>query len=112
MLGRPASWWPVCTKVMAGSWLMASVTTDLTKHRSSTTPAVWGSSSLTGAPHLPCVANLNAEPASGSDAWKALMPVSRWPPRTDSGKSWPCRLASSGFGSNRSSWLGPPAMNR
>jgi hypothetical protein len=74
---------------MAGSWLMASVWTDLMKHKSSTIFAVCGSSSLTHAPDLPCCWNLNADPASGSDAWFADMPVSRCPMRTDAGSSWP-----------------------
>ena len=53
MLGRPASCAPVWKKVMAGSWLMASVCIDLTKHSSSATFAVCGSSSLSQAPLLP-----------------------------------------------------------
>jgi hypothetical protein len=28
------------------------------------------------------------------------------------GSGWPCRFVSSGFGSVRSTWLGPPSMNR
>ena len=35
MLGRPASWLPVCMNVMAGSWLMASVCIPRTTHHSS-----------------------------------------------------------------------------
>ena len=58
MLGRPASWAPVWKNVIAGSWLIASVCIDLTKHSSSATLAVCGSSSLTQAPHLPCWAKL------------------------------------------------------
>src|SRR3954470_13912043 len=30
----------------------------------------------------------------------------------DSGRAWPSHLLNDGFGSNRSRWLGPPAMNR
>ena len=52
MLGRPASCEPVWKNVIAGSWLIASVCIDLTKHRSSTIFAVCGSSSLTHAPRL------------------------------------------------------------
>ena len=51
MLGRPASCAPVWQNVIAGSWLIASVWTDLMKHSSSTTLAVCGSSELTHA-HL------------------------------------------------------------
>ena len=57
MLGRPASWAPVWKKVMAGSWLIASVCIDLMKQSSSATLAVCGSSSLTDAPLWPCRAN-------------------------------------------------------
>ena len=35
MLGRPASWAPDWKKVIAGSWLIASVCIVVTKHRSS-----------------------------------------------------------------------------
>ena len=57
MLGRPASWNPVCAKVTAGSWLICSVCIDLMKHSSSAIFAVCGISSLTHAPDWPCCAN-------------------------------------------------------
>ena len=50
MLGRPDCCEPVWKKITAGSWLMASVCIDLMMHKSSTTRAVWGISSLTHAP--------------------------------------------------------------
>jgi len=50
-------------KVMAGSWLMASVCIERMKHRSSTIFAFHGSSSLTHMPLLPCRANLNFDGA-------------------------------------------------
>ena len=76
---------------------MASVCSDLMKHRSSTIFAVWGSNSLTHAPLRPCCLNLNAEPASGSEAWLPDMPVSRCPMRTDAGSSWPFNSFSFGL---------------
>ena len=58
-------------------------------HSSSTTRAVCGNNSLTHAPDCPCRANLKSEPAIGSVAWLADIPVSRCPIRTDAGRSWP-----------------------
>ena len=87
MLGRPGSWMPVWKNVIAGSWLIASVCIDLTKHSSSAIFAVCGSSSLTQAPDLPCCANWNIDGASGKLVCVAVMPVSRWPLRTESGSS-------------------------
>src|SRR4030095_1939382 len=97
MLGRPASCEPVWKNVMAGSWLIASVCSDLMKHRSSTTFAVWGSNSLTHAPHWPCRANLKIDPASGRDDWLADIVVSRCPMRTDPGNSWPFKSVKLGL---------------
>ena len=68
---------------------------DVIKQRSSTMPAVCGSSSLTQAPELPCLANLKIEPASGRVAWFADIPVNRWPILTDSGRSLPFKRLSS-----------------
>ena len=42
MLGRPASCEPVCTNVIAGSWLIASVCIERMMQMSSTMPAVCG----------------------------------------------------------------------
>ncbi len=42
MLGRPASCEPVCTKVIAGSWLIASVCIERIKQMSSAIVAVCG----------------------------------------------------------------------
>ena len=68
---------------------MASVCIERTMHSSSTIRAVWGSSSLTQVPLLPWRAKSNCEPAIGNDFWCAVMPVSRWPLRIDSGSSSP-----------------------
>ena len=98
--------------VIAGSWLIASVWSDFTKHSSSAIREVHGSSSLIQAPPWPYCANLKGEPAMGSVAWLADMPVSRCPMRTLAGRSWPCISLSFGLWSNRSIWAGPPLMNR
>ena len=80
-------WLPVWAKVMAGSWLMASVFMLRMKHMSSTILAVYGSSSLTHMPHWPCWANLYFDGAMGNRAWPLVMVVSRWPWRIESGRS-------------------------
>ena len=72
---------------MAGSWLIASVCMLRTKQRSSTIFAVWGSISLTHMPLLPCCLNLYFDGATGNRAWPEVIVVSRWPMRTDSGRS-------------------------
>jgi hypothetical protein len=97
MLGRPASWAPVWKNVMPGSWLIASVYIDLTKHRSSTTFAVWGNRSLTHAPDCPCCANLKFGGATGKVACVEVMPVNRCPIRIDAGSSEPRRSCSRGL---------------
>ncbi len=65
MQGRPESCDPVCKKVIAGSWLIASVYMERMMHNSSATFAVWGSSSLNHAPLWPCWAKLKIDPAMG-----------------------------------------------
>ncbi len=53
MLGRPGCWNPVWMKVIAGSWLIASVYIVLMTVMSSTIFAVCGRSSLTHVPACP-----------------------------------------------------------
>ena len=57
--------------------MIASVWRLFKTHKSSTTPAVCGSSSLIHVPFWPWRANSKIEPASGSVAWLALIVVSR-----------------------------------
>ena len=64
MLGRPGISEPVRKKVIAGAWFTCVVCIDLMKHKSSTTLAVSGNSSLTHAPLCPCWANFHGEPTS------------------------------------------------
>jgi hypothetical protein len=63
--------------VIAGSWLIASVCIVLMKVSSSTIRAVWGNSSLTQAPELPCRAKRNIDGAMGKRSCVAVIPVSR-----------------------------------
>ncbi len=85
--GRPVIWLPVSIMLMAGSWLMASVFMLRMKTMSSTVFLVQGKSSVTHMPHSPARSNLNFEGAMGKRAWPEVMVVSRWPIRTDSGRS-------------------------
>ena len=57
------------------------------KHISSAMLAVWGSSSLTHIPLLPCCANLNRDGAIGNRVCPDVIVVSRWPLRMLSGRS-------------------------
>ena len=84
MLGRPGCWNPVWMNVIAGSWLIASVYIVLMTVMSSTILAVWGSSSLTHVPDLPCWAKPYAELATSRDDWPIAWAM-RCPMRTESG---------------------------
>jgi len=64
-LGRPGCSLPVWMKVIAGSWLIASVKTERTTQSLSTTVAVWGRSSLTHVPACPCCAKRKRDGAIG-----------------------------------------------
>src|SRR5438105_4508755 len=61
----------------------------------------------TSIPDWPHLRNVRPEPSS-VPGFRTLSngSLSRF------GIGWPCRLASSGFGSHVSTWLGPPYMNR
>src|SRR5205823_795018 len=70
--------------------------------------ATCGYQSETHMPHRPCCANLRR-------LARRLLPPTPIGVKTLpklAGSGWPFRLVSSGFGSNRSRWLGPPSMNR
>ena len=45
--------------------------------------------SLTHAPHLPCCLKLKVERATGNELCPAVIPVRRWPLKTEAGVSWP-----------------------
>ena len=84
-------------KVIAGSWLIASVYIERTMQSSSAISAVCGSSSLIQAPLAPCWAKAKRDGAIGKDFWPEVMPVRRWPLRTESGSSLPKSLARPGL---------------
>ena len=69
MLGRPAIWEPVCKKVMAGSWLIASVWRERMMQSSSASFAVCGKSSLIQAPLSPCRVKLKMLGAVAKLLW-------------------------------------------
>ncbi len=71
-------------KVIAGSWLIASVFIVLITVMSSTIFAVCGSSSLTHVPDCPCRAKPNCDRATGSSDWPIVC-ATRCPMRTESG---------------------------
>ena len=68
---------------------MLSVNIDRATQISSAMLAVCGSNSLNQAPACPCCVNLNGDPTIGIDDWLPDMPVSRCPPRTESGNCSP-----------------------
>ena len=59
--------------------------------------AVCGSSSLSQVPDWPCCANWKIDGAVGNVVWSAVMPVSRWPLRIESGSSVPRSFARLGL---------------
>ena len=67
MLGRPASWDPVWAKVIAGSWLIASVTMERTMQSLSAMAPVWVIRSPIRAPHSPRRVAPNLEGAIGKE---------------------------------------------
>ena len=79
MEGRPANWLPVCMKVMAGSWLMASVNIERTMHHSSALLAMCGMTSLNHMPDWPCCLKLKMEGATGKVFCPEVIVVRRWP---------------------------------
>src|SRR6185295_11073416 len=85
--GRPLTMLPVCISVMAGSWLIASVFIERIQQMSSAQVAMFGMTSESHMPHLPCCLNLYFDGAMGKRAWPEVMVVRRWPWRTESGRS-------------------------
>ena len=99
---------PVCNSYMAGAWMVLLLVHDFRKQMSSTHFARLGIRSETHCPLPPCRANLRVLARTVSRPlvnW-----LLSWP--TDAGSGLPCHFANSGLGSNRSTWLGPPVMNR
>ena len=99
---------PLCSSYIAGAWIVLVHQQERRKAMSSTQVARCGSRSDTSRPDWPWRANVRVLASSG------VSPLVNWltgRPKL-SGNGWPCRRASSGLGSNRSTWLGPPTMNR
>src|SRR3954447_12598543 len=99
---------PVFIMVWAGSWLIWSVTIDLTTQMSSAIFAAYGKKSLTQVPPLPCCLNLVSGPWT-LRAWPWSWAIG-CPLVNDSGIGLPSSSASFGFQSNVSRWVGPPDM--
>ncbi len=83
--------------MIAGSWLIASVLTDLMIVMSSTIVEMCGNSSLTHEPQCPCCANLKTDGAQGNRAWPEVIVVMRLPLRMLSGRSLSKNSASFGL---------------
>src|SRR5262245_21516256 len=104
MLGRGSRASPQLSSKSDGSWLGTSAYIERMTHRSSAHHfATCGNRSLISSPLLPCLANLNGE----GKAAPVLRSVRRF-----LGIGLPAHFARAGLGSNVSTWLGPPFMNR
>jgi hypothetical protein len=110
--GRPAIWKPVCRNFDAGSWLTCSVCIVLMMQRSSTMPPTCFIASLTIVPVWPYFLNAAIGPTIGYDVWPFTIVDRRRVPRTESGSSSPCILASVGLKSNVSFCENAPSMCR
>src|SRR5436190_465566 len=86
-LALPGICAPVQMYVTAGSWLIASVCTDLMNEILSACFAIFGSSSLIHAPDWPCCLNLNMLGATGKRDWPDVIVVRRCPLMIDGGRS-------------------------
>ena len=99
---------PVCSSYMAGAWIVLLHQHDLRKAMSSTQVLRWGIRSDTHWPLFPCRLNVRVLGRTVSVPWvNWLTGLS-----IESGRGLPAHLARSGLGSNRSTGLGPPTMNR
>ncbi len=87
MLGRPASCEPVCANVIAGSWLIASVTIERTMQSLSEIFAVCGIRSPINSPVAADGVAPNWDGAIGNPVCPEVIVVRRCPLRTDSGSS-------------------------
>ena len=96
-------------KIWAGAWLNCVVRIDRTMVMSSTTFDRYGNNSEISAPDRPYLANWNGDASSFG---VPLMKAKRSPLISSSGISCPSCFVSAGFGSNRSSCDGAPAMKR
>jgi hypothetical protein len=93
----------------AGAWIGLSCLHDRITQMSSMQAPTCGNSSLTGSPLRPYCLNEYGEPNSPVCGARATFGIPRAMP---SGTAFPSSLVRSGFGSNVSTWDGPPPMNR
>ena len=100
---------PVHRNSWAGPWLICGVETACRNDTLSTTRASCGSRSDSQAPDCPCRAKANGD---ASRRGVPLMKAKRSPLARLGGRGWPSLACSFGFGVNRSSCEGPPAMVR
>src|SRR5438874_13657537 len=99
---------PVFIWQMLPTWFNPSALQLRMTAMSSTQLAISGYQSLTHVPHWPCCLNLLFVVSSGV---YAVLPIAVTGRLNDDGSGWPASFVNSGFGSNRSRWLGPPSRN-
>ena len=90
------------------TWLRPSAWHARSTANSSAQVAMCGSQSLMSCPLLPCFLNFRLL----ASRLFPPVPIGVMTLPKLAGRGCPCRFVSSGFGSNRSMWLGPPSMNR
>ena len=113
MLGLPVCGEPVLANILAGAWLNTLVFIERIMVSLSATDPMLGSNSDIQAPDWPFWRNrLGLAKSFGRSLEKVFMKANRLPLTKDSGMGCPWRRLRSGLRSNRSNWLGPPAMKR
>ena len=90
-----------------GRWLNWFVCIERTSAMSSAQVAMFGSRSLISMPHCPCFLKTRLVPITV--ALSFCKNANFASPTIESGNGWPSYLFSSGFGSKRSIWDGPPS---
>src|SRR2546430_2735479 len=88
------------------TWFKPSAQQERRTQMSSTCCASVGYQSDTQMPLLPCCLKVRFDGISELEA----VPIAVIGRPNDSGIGWPASLSSSGLGSKRSRWLGPPSM--
>ena len=94
----------ICRQPLA--WAAVSVCIERITHRSSANCAVQGKRLLISSPLCPCLRNSNG------DCIKCPIGRPFEPTLASPEYGWPCHCVSAGLGSNVSTWLGAPFMNR
>jgi hypothetical protein len=103
MMTRPVFIW-----YMAGAWITLSAQQERISAISSAWACRCGTRSDMSTPdwpYLPHFRWLPRQSGSASRNWLWILPKL-------GGRAWPSSRLRSGFGSKRSTWLGPPVMNR